>query len=99
MNSDPIPVRLTPELLAKVDRVCKELTLSRSAVLRLALKQWLEAVDVLELNPLILREGLPQKGAQKGGKEGAPATKKQKVSYPAKPPRGSAAKGKPKKNS
>lgn len=61
----PIPVRLTQELLARIDRLAKEMSISRSAVMRLAIRQWLEAVESRCLNPLVgaesavLRRGRP----------------------------------------
>ena len=53
---DPIPVRLTDEMQSRVDTLAEELSLSRSAVLRLAVQQWLDAVDERGMNPLIMEE-------------------------------------------
>lgn len=55
MSTDPIPVRLSPDLQQRVDRLCAKLELSRSAILRLAVGQWLDAVDIHGLNPLAPR--------------------------------------------
>ena len=61
---DPIPVRLPADLQARVDGLAKEMAISRSAVLRLAIQQWLDAVDVHGINPL-LAEGEPPKVPKK----------------------------------
>jgi predicted transcriptional regulator len=55
---DPIPVRLPHDLQDRVDAISKELSISRSAVLRLAIQQWLDAAEVRGLNP-ILRDHEP----------------------------------------
>jgi hypothetical protein len=60
---DPIPVRLPDELHARVDQIADRLSLSRSAVLRLAIQQWLDAEELHGTNPLLLRERGPLQGA------------------------------------
>lgn len=55
---DPIPVRLPAELQARVDRLAVEMSISRSAVVRLAIQQWLDASDHHGVNPM-LRETPP----------------------------------------
>jgi len=57
VSNDPIPVRLSPELQKRVDDLCKDLALSRSAVLRMAVKQWLDATDTKAMNPLVQEGG------------------------------------------
>jgi hypothetical protein len=61
---DPIPLRLTEDLQNRVDALSKELSISRSAVLRLAIQQWLDAAESRGLNPLLL-EGAQLKTVQK----------------------------------
>ncbi len=61
---DPIPLRLTEDLQIRVDALSKELSISRSAVLRLAIQQWLDAAESRGLNPLLL-EGAQVKAVQK----------------------------------
>lgn len=73
-SMDPIPIRLTPEMQQQVDRLANELALSRSAVLRLAIRQWLEAHELHGINPM-LRES-PSQAAKSG--------KKAQVTYPKK---------------
>ena len=50
---DPIPIRLPADLQASVDRLAEELSISRSAVLRLAIRHWVDAANRHGLNPLI----------------------------------------------
>lgn len=49
---DPIPVRLNPELQARVDLLAQKMALSRSAVMRMAIQQWTDAATLHGLNPL-----------------------------------------------
>jgi hypothetical protein len=42
-NLNPIPVRFSAELKARVEAISKSLALSHSGVLRLAVNQWFEA--------------------------------------------------------
>jgi DNA-binding MurR/RpiR family transcriptional regulator len=60
---DPIPVRLPLDLHTRVDKLAAELSISRSAVLRLAIQQWLDASDLHGLNPL-LRDALSKPKAK-----------------------------------
>jgi metal-responsive CopG/Arc/MetJ family transcriptional regulator len=60
----PIPVRLSPELLARLDRVAGEMSISRSAVLRLAVQQWLDATERFGSNPLMVPKQSPRRGSQ-----------------------------------
>ena len=53
---DPIPVRLSEELQLRVDALADELSMSRSAVLRLAVRQWLDAVASKGINPMLREE-------------------------------------------
>ena len=53
MSLDPIPVRLTPDLQGRLDRLCEHLSLSRSAILRLAIRQWLDATEAHGINPML----------------------------------------------
>lgn len=56
---DPIPVRLSKELQARVSVLSEELSISRSAVLRLAVSQWLDAVEKRGTNPMLREEPAP----------------------------------------
>jgi predicted transcriptional regulator len=49
---DPIPVRLPEDLQKRVDFIAQQMSISRSAVLRLAVRQWLDAAGVQEMNPI-----------------------------------------------
>lgn len=53
---DPIPVRLSKELQARISAMSEELSISRSAVLRLAVRQWLDAVEKDGINPMMREE-------------------------------------------
>jgi hypothetical protein len=61
----PIPVRLTEDLKNHVDSFAKRMSISRSAILRLAVQQWLNAVDARGINPMLNEDGsaasLPQR--------------------------------------
>lgn len=50
---DPIPVRLPEPLRDRVDQVAERLSISRSAVLRMAIQQWLDAAEKHGSNPLL----------------------------------------------
>lgn len=73
---DPIPVRLSADIQDRVDRLADKLSVSRSAILRMAIGHWLDAAELQQLNPL-LRE-------QDGAASAAASAKRRKVSYPAK---------------
>lgn len=53
----PLPVRLPDEMVARLDRMAEQMSLSRSAVIRLAVQQWLDAVEQHGLNPLLTLPG------------------------------------------
>jgi predicted transcriptional regulator len=57
---NPIPVRLPDELHARVDSMAKKMSISRSAVLRMAIQQWIDAVAVHGENPLLKGEERPE---------------------------------------
>jgi predicted transcriptional regulator len=44
-NSPNVPVRISPELLDRIDRAAEALQLTRSALIRLALADWVEDRD------------------------------------------------------
>jgi metal-responsive CopG/Arc/MetJ family transcriptional regulator len=67
----PIPVRLSAELLARLDRVAGEMSISRSAVLRLAIQQWLDATERFGSNPLMAAKQSPRRGSQTDDASGA----------------------------
>ena len=67
----PIPVRMSTELLARLDRVAGEMSISRSAVLRLAIQQWLDATERFGSNPLMVPEQPPRHGSQTDDASGA----------------------------
>lgn len=52
----PIPVRLSPELQERIDKLAEKLSMSRSAVIRLAIRQWLDASEQRGINPILLQE-------------------------------------------
>lgn len=52
----PIPVRLTSELQERIDTLAEQLSMTRSGVIRLAIRQWLDASERRQLNPIILQE-------------------------------------------
>ncbi|MGA0846541.1 MAG: hypothetical protein ACO3RV_08385, partial [Luteolibacter sp.] len=56
------------DLQDRVDTISKELSVSRSAVLRLAIQQWLDAAEVRGLNP-ILREDMDKAVKPGGGRK------------------------------
>ncbi|MFT4175518.1 MAG: ribbon-helix-helix protein, CopG family [Luteolibacter sp.] len=58
----PIPVRLSPELQERVDTLAEKMSMTRSAVIRLAIRQWLDASEERELNPILSRD--QEKGQQ-----------------------------------
>ena len=58
----PIPVRLPTELQARVDSLAREMSISRSAVLRLAIQQWLDAAEKHGTNPLTCHEKTKRRG-------------------------------------
>lgn len=74
---DPIPVRLPSDLQERVDAISKELSISRSAVLRLAIQQWLDAAEVRGLNP-ILRDEVKKVRPNHEGSETRPSDVKAK---------------------
>jgi hypothetical protein len=53
---DAIPVRLPHDLQNRVEAISKELSISRSAVVRLAIQQWLDAAEIRGLNPILREE-------------------------------------------
>lgn len=65
-SMDPIPVRLPAELQARVDQLANKMAISRSAVLRLAVRQWLDAAEHFGTNPMLREE--PASYASKSGK-------------------------------
>lgn len=54
----PLPIRLPDEMVIRVDQMAAHTSLSRSAVIRLAVRHWLEAVDQHGLNPLLTSPGI-----------------------------------------
>ena len=75
---DPIPVRLPEDLQARVDALSKELSISRSSVLRLAIQQWLDAVELRGINPMLMEKASPV-GAETPQKVSGPP---KKIVYP-----------------
>jgi Arc/MetJ-type ribon-helix-helix transcriptional regulator len=61
---DPIPVRLPEDLQKRVDFIAQQMSISRSAVLRLAVRQWLDAAGVQEMNPI--KRQMERKPGKKG---------------------------------
>jgi predicted transcriptional regulator len=50
---NPIPIRLPDDLHVRVDRLAQKMALSRSAVVRMAIEQWIDAEALNGGNPLL----------------------------------------------
>jgi Arc/MetJ-type ribon-helix-helix transcriptional regulator len=75
---DPIPVRLPEELQHRVDSLAKEMSISRSAVLRLAIQQWLNAVDARGINPMLNEDGSTASSPPRSSVKKSPGKSKKK---------------------
>jgi len=68
-NMIPLPVRLPAPLIIRLDRMAKQMSVSRSALIRLAVQQWIDAVENHGINPLLAPPSFVSRGELPHGDE------------------------------